>query len=56
MPSVANCSWDIDMIPQTKSKYQSLYLTLCCRLELPKLTKALMSVKGLANTFDVSTK
>jgi hypothetical protein len=39
---------------QTKSKYQSWYLTPSCGLELQKPTKALKSVKGPSNTFDMS--
>jgi hypothetical protein len=46
-------SWDIYRIPP-KSKYQSWYLIPCNELEVQNPTKALKSVKGQCNTFDVN--
>jgi hypothetical protein len=37
-----------------QSKYQSCYLTPCCGLEVQNPTKALKSVKGPCNTFDLN--
>jgi hypothetical protein len=58
LPSLIYLSWDINRDPlhKQKIKYQCWYLTPCCGLEVQKPTHALKSVKGLANTFDWSTK
>ena len=41
--------------PQIKqSKYQSCYLTPCCGLQVQNPTKALKSVIGPCNTFDLN--
>jgi hypothetical protein len=56
LPSVGNCSWDIYRVPQKISKYQSWYLTPCCRHEVQKSTQTIKTVKDLGNTFELNPK
>ena len=56
VPSFDIFLWVMYRVPPPKSKYQSWYLTPCCGLEVHSPTQALKSVKGLGNTFDLSSK